>query len=113
MRPAVTDADEVAVTWEELKAAEKGRTRALRGDPASLPSLARGAKMLDRLERVRPARSSPAGRGRGGGRSLGPGAARRPGPGTLGRVDAEGSLRAALTRLSAQEAQVARPADGG
>jgi XTP/dITP diphosphohydrolase len=116
MRPAVTDADEVAVTWEELKAAEKGRTGLYDGIPASLPSLARGAKMLDRLERS--GRLDAAGLTQ----LVEASAADDPWARELldvlvrarsAGVDAEGSLRAALTRLSAQEAQVGAPAADG
>jgi XTP/dITP diphosphohydrolase len=109
---AATDADEVAVTWEELKDAEKRRTGLYDGIPASLPSLARGAKMLDRLERA----------GRLDAAAVQAVAADDPWARELldvlvrarsAGVDAEGSLRAALNRLSAQEAQVgAVTADG-
>jgi XTP/dITP diphosphohydrolase len=40
---------EVRVTWEDLKAEEKGREGPFDGIPASLPALARAQKMLDRL----------------------------------------------------------------
>src|SRR6185437_3163890 len=46
------DAHEVAQNWEELKAAEKQRTGLYEGIPATLPALARAAKMLARLARA-------------------------------------------------------------
>jgi NTP pyrophosphatase (non-canonical NTP hydrolase) len=107
-----TDADQVAETWEELKAAEKRRTGLYEGIPASLPSLARGAKMLGRLERA----------GRLDEEGLGEAAAGDPWARELlallvraraAGADAESSLRAALTRLAEVEPQVgAVPADG-
>jgi XTP/dITP diphosphohydrolase len=112
LRATATDADEVAVTWEELKAAEKGRTGLYEGIPASLPSLARGAKMLDRLERS----------GRLDTSTVAAAAADDPWARELldvlvrarsAGVDAESSLRAALTRLSGEETQVSAPAADG
>ncbi|MGH3425469.1 MAG: nucleoside triphosphate pyrophosphohydrolase, partial [Nocardioidaceae bacterium] len=47
----VTSAAEVDANWQALKAAEKGRTSALEGIPATLPALAYADKVLDRLER--------------------------------------------------------------
>jgi XTP/dITP diphosphohydrolase len=110
------DADEVAATWEELKAAEKRRTGLYEGIPASLPSLARAAKMLGRLDRA----------GRLDAATLARAAADDPWARELldvlvrarsAGVDAESALRAALTRLStqetAQDTQVRAPtADG-
>jgi XTP/dITP diphosphohydrolase len=111
-RETASDADEVAATWEELKAAEKGRTGLYEGIPASLPSLARAAKMLGRLDRA----------GRLDAEVVARAAADDPWAGELldvlvrahsAGVDAEGSLRASLTRLSGEEAQVrASLADG-
>ncbi|HET9655508.1 MAG TPA: MazG family protein [Kineosporiaceae bacterium] len=46
---AEATADGVRVSWEELKAAEKQREGLFEGIPATLPALARGQKMLDRL----------------------------------------------------------------
>lgn len=50
---AEPDADatssQVSVSWEELKQTEKQRQGPFEGIPASLPSLARAQKMLDRL----------------------------------------------------------------
>jgi XTP/dITP diphosphohydrolase len=46
------DSDQAFATWEEAKAAEKRRTGLFEGIPASMPSLARAQKMLDRLDRV-------------------------------------------------------------
>jgi XTP/dITP diphosphohydrolase len=112
-RVTATDADEVAVTWEELKAAEKRRTGLYDGIPASLPSLSRGAKMLGRLDRagrLDAATVESAAADDAWARELLDLLVRAHSAG----VDAEGSLRAALTRLSAQEAQVRAPAaDGG
>jgi XTP/dITP diphosphohydrolase len=107
-----TDADEVAVTWEELKAAEKRRSGLYEGIPASLPSLARAAKMLGRLDRagrLDPAAVEAAAADDPWARELLDVLLRAHGAG----VDAEGSLRAALTRLSGQEAQVHAPAADG
>jgi XTP/dITP diphosphohydrolase len=107
-----TDADEVAVTWEELKAAEKSRTGLYEGIPASLPSLARGAKMLGRLERaglLDPATLGAAAEDDPWARELLDVLVRARAAG----VDAEGALRAALTRLAVQEAQVVSGAADG
>jgi len=111
-----TDADEVAATWEELKAVEKGRTGLYEGIPASMPSLARGAKMLGRLERARllePAALAAAAGDDPWARELLDVLVRARSAG----VDAESALRAALTRLStqenAQDTQVRAPAADG
>ncbi len=45
------DAAAVEVSWERLKAAEKGRTSVLDGVPTTLPALARADKLLDRVAR--------------------------------------------------------------
>lgn len=45
-----TTPPQASVAWEELKAQEKGRKGPFEGIPASLPSLARAQKMLDRLQ---------------------------------------------------------------
>ena len=49
---SVGGAAEVAVNWEEIKAAEKSRASVLDGVPPSLPALARADKVLGRLERA-------------------------------------------------------------
>jgi hypothetical protein len=49
---SVDGAAEVAVNWEEIKAAEKSRASVLDGVPPSLPALARADKVLGRLERA-------------------------------------------------------------
>jgi len=51
-RASAADAGEVAANWEELKAAEKQRQGLYEGIPATLPALARAAKMLGRLARA-------------------------------------------------------------
>ncbi len=98
---SASDADEVAETWEELKAAEKQREGLYEGIPVTLPALARAAKMLARLARADggapdPTRLTAA----AGGDAL---------AGELLDVverarsaggDPEASLRAALTRLA-------------
>jgi XTP/dITP diphosphohydrolase len=111
-------AHQVAQTWEQLKVAEKGRTGVFDGIPAALPALARAQKMLDRLERVRPA--VPAGLDPAGDATSDQvarallatvRAARAAG------VDAETALRAALTaaaaRLGGEPAVGVEPAVGG
>jgi XTP/dITP diphosphohydrolase len=107
-----TDADEVAETWEQLKAAEKQRTGLYEGIPASLPALARGAKMLGRLERagvLDDAALAAAAAGDPWAQELLALLRRARAEG----VDAESSLRSALTRLTeAETAHVgALPAD--
>jgi XTP/dITP diphosphohydrolase len=47
----VSDAADVQVRWDELKAAEKQRTSLLDGIPTAMPALARADKVLSRLER--------------------------------------------------------------
>ncbi|MEJ2579618.1 MAG: MazG family protein, partial [Kineosporiaceae bacterium] len=47
----VTGSDQVKDNWEQIKAAEKGRTGPFEGIPATLPALARAQKMLGRLDR--------------------------------------------------------------
>lgn len=47
----VSDAADVQVRWDELKAAEKQRTSLLDGIPTAMPALARADKVLGRLER--------------------------------------------------------------
>jgi XTP/dITP diphosphohydrolase len=96
----VGSAAEVEQSWEQLKAAEKGRTGVFEGIPTTLPALARAQKMAGRL----------AGRDEGGAdRALAQAAGADELAGRLlelvGRaraegVDAEASLRAALTRLA-------------
>jgi len=44
-----TTAAEVEANWESIKAAEKGRTSAVDGIPASLPALALSTKLIDRV----------------------------------------------------------------
>jgi XTP/dITP diphosphohydrolase len=44
--------DDVLRSWEQRKAREKGRTDPFAGIPATMPALARGQKMLERLERT-------------------------------------------------------------
>jgi XTP/dITP diphosphohydrolase len=46
------DAQYVADNWEQIKAAEKGRTSVLDGIPAGLPALARAAKVVSRADRA-------------------------------------------------------------
>jgi XTP/dITP diphosphohydrolase len=45
----VSSAEEVDANWQRLKAAEKQRTSALEGIPATLPALAYADKVLGRL----------------------------------------------------------------
>lgn len=45
-------AESLAASWEQLKAAEKGRAHVLDGVPLALPALARADKVLGRLERA-------------------------------------------------------------
>lgn len=49
---SVEGSGEVALNWEEIKAAEKSRTSVLDGVPRSLPALARADKVLGRLQRA-------------------------------------------------------------
>jgi XTP/dITP diphosphohydrolase len=46
------DADQAVISWQAAKASEKQRSDPFEGIPSSMPSLARGRKMLDRLERA-------------------------------------------------------------
>ena len=98
---SASDAGEVAETWEQLKAAEKQREGLYEGIPATLPALARAAKMLGRRARADGGAPDPA--------LLDAAAADDP----LARelldlvdraraagADPEASLRAALTRLA-------------
>jgi XTP/dITP diphosphohydrolase len=49
---SVDGVDEVALNWEEVKAAEKVRASVLDGVPPALPALARADKVLARLDRA-------------------------------------------------------------
>jgi XTP/dITP diphosphohydrolase len=98
---SASDADEVAETWEELKAVEKQREGLYEGIPATLPALARAAKMLGRRARADGGTPDPA--------ALSTAAGDDPLARELldlverARVaggDPEASLRAALTRLA-------------
>lgn len=119
----VSTVEEVEANWEELKAAEKGRTEPFEGIPRTLPALARAQKMLSRLERSGadvPAALASATAGDGSGAAVGSsagdgsGAGDGTGAGDVGAallglvqqargagVDAESALRAALSRLQA------------
>ena len=57
---AADSADDVVANWEQIKAAEKGRSSVMDGIPGSLPALAYAAKVLSRAERVGVAGPSPA-----------------------------------------------------
>jgi XTP/dITP diphosphohydrolase len=98
---SASDADEVAETWEELKAAEKQREGLYEGIPATLPALARAAKMLGRLARADGGAPDPARLVAAAGedplaRELLDLVARARASG----ADPEASLRRALTRLA-------------
>ena len=99
---SASDADEVAESWEELKAAEKQREGLYEGIPATLPALARAAKMLGRRARADGGTADPARLAAAAGddplaRELLDLVARARAAGS----DPEASLRAALTRLAA------------
>lgn len=93
------DPDQAFAAWEEVKAVEKQRTRLFDGIPASMPSLARAQKMLDRLDRVDGDLSTAMAEAAAGDEVSADLLAvvqrcRRAG------VDAEATLRVALSRLS-------------
>jgi XTP/dITP diphosphohydrolase len=91
----VDGAEQVAANWEQIKAVEKRREHPFEGIPATLPSLARAQKMLDRRGGAVPEVGDPIARAlldvvrtaRGSGR------------------DAESALRSALGRLGESHAE--------
>jgi XTP/dITP diphosphohydrolase len=93
-------ATDVEANWEQLKAAEKGRTGLFEGIPVSLPSLARAATMRGRLDRsgveLAPAMHAATAGDEVAGALLDVVRQAR----DVG-VDAESALRAALGRLAA------------
>jgi XTP/dITP diphosphohydrolase len=98
---SASDADEVAETWEELKATEKQREGLYEGIPGTLPALARAAKMLGRRARADGGSPDPAALSAAAGddplaRELLDLVDRARATG----ADPEASLRAALTRLA-------------
>ncbi len=90
--------EEAEESWEQLKAAEKGRTRPFEGIPPTLPALARAQKMLSRLDGAgadtAAAVSAAAGEDAVGALLLAAVERAR-----AAGVDAESALRAALARL--------------
>ncbi len=101
----VTDAASQSVSWERLKAAEKGRTSVLDGVPAELPALARADKLLGRVEQAG-LETPVVDDGSYGARLLALVAAAR-----ADGVDPEAALRSTLAELSARvrEAEAAPP----
>jgi XTP/dITP diphosphohydrolase len=95
------DAGEVAQNWEELKAAEKQREGLFEGIPATLPALARAAKMLGRLARADGGAADPARlEAAAAGDPLALDLLRLAERARADGADPEASLRAALTRLA-------------
>ena len=109
-------------TWEQRKAAEKGRTSVLQGIPEQLSALSRATKIISRSRSARragrAARRAGDGR-RGGGRAAqpgrpGPGLRDRPRPGAprrgprVGAPGGRGRVRGSLTRTRDQPAGVKR-----
>ena len=93
----VTGADEVERNWDELKAAEKGRSSVLDGIPAALPALALADKVVGRATKVGVAPSVPTGTG-----SLGERLLRLVVEARATGADPEQALRGAVRALAAR-----------
>ena len=91
----MSGADEVERNWDELKAAEKGRSSVLDGIPAALPALALAEKVVGRAAKVGVAPGAPTGTG-----SLGERLLRLVVEARATGADPEQALRAAVRALA-------------